>query len=176
MSPELGTFSRILFISSFSHLQPPCCISEGMTEFRIRELRGSDAGPLVSPLYQAEGNGITIRSDDLFFVGLIDEEIVGSVRFCVEEETPMLRTMRIAEKFQGKGFGRKLLKYFESYLIQNRVSTTYCIPYAHLENFYAAIGFRRVEESLAPTFLQERLKEYRKRPQEFICMLREARQ
>lgn len=145
-----------------------------MTGFRIRELRGNDAEPIVAGLYKTEGNGITIRDDDLFFVGFLDEGLIGSVRFCTEDGTAMLRTMRIAEKFQGKGYGRQLLKYFESYLKQMRVQTAYCLPYAHLEAFYATIGFRRINGSQAPAFLQERLKLYRQSTKEYICMVRES--
>jgi len=71
-----------------------------MNIFNVRELNGSDATPLVLPLYSNEGKGITIHDSDLFFAGFINDELVGSVRFCVEHATPMLRTMRVAKRIK----------------------------------------------------------------------------
>jgi len=142
--------------------------------FHIRELSASEANAIVAPLYSLEGNGIGIRDTDLFFAGFLGEELEGSVRFCVEQETPMLRTMRVARKFHGQGYGGLILKHFESYLEPEGVEKTYCLPYAHLENFYGQIGFQVVEKEEAPAFLQERLKEYRQRPESFLCMCRRS--
>jgi N-acetylglutamate synthase-like GNAT family acetyltransferase len=144
-----------------------------MSDFKIQEFIGPAASPIVLPLYQAEGNGISIRDTDIFFVGFLQGTIVGSVRFCVEDGTPMLRTMRIAQRFQRQGYGHCLLRYFESYLERNGIKATYCLPYAHLESFYGSIGFKTVKEDLAPVFLQERLAGYRAKSGAFICMGRQ---
>ncbi len=150
-------------------------IKSSMDSIRINELLGSDARPIVTQLYEREGNGIDIRETDRFFVALINDEVAGSVRFCVEENTPMLRTMRVAEKFQGLGCGLKLLQVFAAYLDQNQIRDVFCLPYAHLEKFYGAIGFKTIDETIAPAFLRERLRKYREKPGRYLCMKREGR-
>ena len=145
-----------------------------MAEFSIKEIPGRDASTAVCEFYSREGNGIDIREHDLFFVGCIGEQLVGCVRFCMENGYAMLRTMRIAKTHQRCGYGLKLLKYFESYLQKNEIAEAFCIPYAHLERFYGAIGFTTIEDGLAPLFLRERLKIYREKPEKFLCMCRKT--
>lgn len=146
-----------------------------MTEFRIEKMGGDKASPIVTPLYSEEGKGIVILSSDLFFVCFLGAELVGSVRLRIEQSIPLLRTMRIARKFQSRGFGRLLLKCFESHLEGNGIESCYCIAYGHLERFYGEIGFEAIEDDNAPSFLQERLREYRKSGGDFLCMHRISR-
>lgn len=144
-----------------------------MTKLEVGEIRGVEARELVTSLYTSEGNGIDVRDDDVFFVGSVAGELVGSVRFCVENTIAMLRTMRVAKKYQGYGYGRELLHCFENYLVRNNIKATYCLPYSHLEKFYGLIGFKPLDETFVPFFLQTRLREYRSRGLEVLCMRRE---
>jgi hypothetical protein len=48
----------------------------------------------------------------------------------------------------------------------------YCVPYPHLVEFYAQIGFAVFEPAAAPAFLAERVAEYRRRGQDVILMRR----
>jgi glycosyltransferase involved in cell wall biosynthesis len=68
--------------------------------------------------------------------------------------------MRVAKKFQGQGYGRRILADFEAYLDHKDIHKTYCIPYAHLERFYGAFGFKKAIEANVPSFLQDRLRYY----------------
>ncbi len=142
-----------------------------MKELIVRELKGPQAD-IVKKLYESEGHGIEIRNFDLFFAGFIENKLAASVRFCVEQGTAMLRTMRVAKKFQGRGLGLSMLKYFESYLNENSVNNTYCLPYSHLENFYGTIGFRSVEYESVPKFLQARFLKNRADGLDLLCMKR----
>jgi len=144
-----------------------------MKKLVIQKVSGEDAEPIVGPLYHSEGNGIEVRPTDLFFVGFVDQDVVASVRFCVEEQTPMLLTMRIAKRVQRNGLGLNMLKVFEEYLNINNIRRTYCLPYAHLEQFYGSIGFRTTPIESAPAFLQQRLRENRKKGYDVICMMRD---
>jgi N-acetylglutamate synthase-like GNAT family acetyltransferase len=150
-------------------------IQSWMNSIRIEELLAPEARRIVTQLYEREGNGIDIRETDRFFVAFLDDEVAGSVRFCVEENTPMLRTMRVAEKFQGHGCGLKLLRAFAAFLDQNQIRDVFCLPYAHLEKFYGEIGFQTIDEKTAPAFLRERLRKYREKPGQYLCMKREGR-
>lgn len=132
---------------------------------------GAAAESVVKDLY-AEGNGISIRDSDLFFVGRLDGKVVASVRFCIEDGIPMLRTMRVLRRAQGIGVGRRLLKHFEAYLDEGGIRETYCLPFAHLESFYETIGFELVDESTVPAALQSRLREYRAKGLSVVCMKR----
>jgi N-acetylglutamate synthase-like GNAT family acetyltransferase len=135
----------------------------------IKTLSGLEIAKEVDIFY---GKALA-RGTDLFFVAFIKGELVGSVRFCVEENFPLLRSMQIKESAQRQQIGTKLLLEFENHLKQMNIKDTYCLPYAHLTSFYGQIGFNLIDESKAPYFLQERLVDYRKKPGQFICMHRQ---
>jgi N-acetylglutamate synthase-like GNAT family acetyltransferase len=128
---------------------------------RIVKAMGSSAKLAVETFLHANGSRAVARPDDLFFLAYENDEIIGSVRFCVEEKTPMLRTMMIGENARRRGVGSQLLDEFRSYLDQNEIHDVYCIPYSHLLDFYSQIGFSLIDESKLPEFLQARLVEYR---------------
>lgn len=141
---------------------------------RIELISGSDAAAIVDPFYEQEGKTHRARSTDLFFAAFIETKIVGVCRFCVEENTPMLRSMIVHTPLRSKKIGAKILESFEEYLDKNNFRSTYCIPYGHLGRFYGLIGFKVIKEEDAPEFLQERIQGYRKRnPEEFMIMRRD---
>jgi N-acetylglutamate synthase-like GNAT family acetyltransferase len=139
---------------------------------KIEMIKGLDASDIVNPFYQAHAGKAVARDADLFFVAFMNDKVVGAVRFCVENEVPMLRSMMIDKDYRRQKIGQQLLTAFNEYLEQNKVQNTFCLPYAHLIEFYGSIGFQKIAESEAPLFLQERLAEYRKKPDQFTCMMR----
>ena len=139
----------------------------------IKNIKGHEAEQFISSLYNDEGHGIVIRDFDLFFVGFINNEVVASVRFCIENETPMLRTMRVKKAFQGQKVGAQMLRHFDNYLNTQNIKNTYCLPYPHLDKFYRAIGFQTIKDEEAPFFLQQRLRDNRAKGMNVICMKRE---
>lgn len=144
------------------------------TAVSIQLISGSEAAPIVDPFYEQEGKDHRARDSDLFFVAFINSTIVGSCRFCIEESTPMLRSMIVYAPLRSKKIGAELLKCFAQYLDENNFRPTYCIPYGHLTNFYGLIGFKMINEEDAPAFLQERIKTYRKNSSNtFIFMRRD---
>jgi N-acetylglutamate synthase-like GNAT family acetyltransferase len=140
----------------------------------IKKIFGVDGARVVNPFYQAHGASAIARPDDLFFLAMTEENVLGSVRFCLEEGTPMLRSMMIHTDHRKQGLGRLLLKEFDDYLNFQSHRNTFCLPYGHLVKFYGCIGFQKISESLAPPFLIERLAGYRaKNPTtDYICMRR----
>ncbi len=144
------------------------------TTVQIQLISGSEAVPIVDPFYEQEGKSHRARNSDLFFAAFIDSTIVGVCRFCVEENTPMLRSMIVQTSLQSKKIGSKILEHFAEYLEKNNFRPTYCIPYDHLEKFYGHIGFKVIKEEDAPVFLQERIQGYRERnPEAFMIMRRD---
>ncbi|MCO5143107.1 MAG: GNAT family N-acetyltransferase [Oligoflexia bacterium] len=112
------------------------------------------------------------RESDLYFILRENNKIVASVRFCVEYEHCLLRTMLVDSKHRKQGLGSILLTRFNEYLEQEKIIKTYCLPYEHLKNFYAKIGFRQITEQNIPQFLNRRMSEYKNQGLIVICMER----
>ncbi len=138
----------------------------------IRSVRGGEVRPKLEPFYQSGKMSIQVRDDDKFFLAEVAEEIIGAVRFCVEDDAPLLRSMLVEEKFRRTGIGQRLLDEFRSYLDQNKIRPTYLVCPARLEKFYGGIGFQKMEPSLGPSFLHERLLSYKERNPTMLMMQR----
>ncbi len=141
---------------------------------RIQVIPGSDAAPLVDPFYELEGQSHRACSSDLYFVAFKENAVVGVCRFCIEENTPLLRSMVVHTPLRSQKIGANILKNFANYLDQNNFKPTYCIPYGHLGSFYGLIDFNIIKEEESPAFLQDRIKQYRKNnPDTFMIMRRD---
>ena len=138
----------------------------------IKSKTGDAVKEIVDPFYQKHESTGKARDTDLFFLAFEKDQLVGCVRFCIEENTPLLRTMMVDEQFRKQKIGSRLLVAFENYLIDNEIKNTYCIPYAHLEKFYGQIGFKRLTDEEMPKFLLERLQKYRSQGKAYFCMKR----
>lgn len=143
-----------------------------MKNLRIEIQDGAQSQTLVDPFYAKNGSQGLARPEDVFFLAMLESELVGCVRFCVEEKTPLLRTMMIDQKYRRSGIGLSLLKAFASFLDENSIRDVFCLPYAHLDQFYGKIGFQSVDETDTPAFLLARLAKYRAKEDNFICMRR----
>lgn len=139
---------------------------------QVQLIPGSEAAPIVDAFYEQEGKTHRARDSDLFFAAFIEGTIVGVCRFCIDENTPMLRSMIVHAPLRSQKIGAKILESFAQYLDQNNFRPTYCIPYAHLENFYGRIGFKIIREEDAPAFLQDRIQTYRKKSSDAFMFMR----
>jgi N-acetylglutamate synthase-like GNAT family acetyltransferase len=108
--------------------------------------------------------------EDLVFLAMDDEKPVGVVRLCPGDGYSVLRTMRVADDYQRRGLGTRMLGVFEKAL----VGKCYILAFAHLDYFYGQIGFKTIPVAEAPTLLQERFSDYRQRGFNAIMMLREG--
>jgi N-acetylglutamate synthase-like GNAT family acetyltransferase len=142
---------------------------------QIEIKKGSEVLDLVDPFYEKHGSQGRARPDDLFFLYFEDKNLLGCVRFCLEEGKALLRTMMVDETARRKKIGSQLLYAFENYLIKNNITETYCLPYSHLEKFYGQIGFKKAAQDEIPPFLSERLQNYLAKGKYFICMKRTSR-
>lgn len=138
----------------------------------IEICNGLEKKSQIEEFYQREGSSIFIQSSDLFFIAYSKKEILGCVRFCVEDQIPMLRTMRVAKEFQRQKVGLELLRRFAIHLSDEDIADTYCLPHTYLEKFYEQVGFRKVSDEEIPNFLRQRIAENATKGHTLICMRR----
>ena len=134
-----------------------------MSDLRTRPAAPGELARLAE-LYEEWGYHGGILPTDVVFVAERDGACVGVVRRAWEHETLMLRGMYVAPSVRGQGVGSRLLAAFVRALDADpaiRHEPCYGIPFAHLERFYAKVGFVFVDESRAPAFLRERVRQYR---------------
>lgn len=141
-------------------------------EVHVEEAKGLTASPLVDPYFESLGRSTRAQPSDHFFLAKCGAELLGTVRYCVEQGTPMLRGMLIAERARRQGVGQALLKAFDAHLKRHRIAGVYCVPHDHLTSFYGGIGFKRVPESSGPAFLQERVALYRENGMPDVILMR----
>ncbi|MGD8113105.1 GNAT family N-acetyltransferase [Vibrio sp. TRT 17S01] len=124
----------------------------------------------VGQFYKEQGYHSAWSNTERAFICLYDGKIIGSVKVELINNVTILRGMYIASDFQGQGLGLKFLKHIEPVL---DLRTAYCMPLAHVTNFYKHIGFKEVEESQYPEFLQKRCEKYREMGYLITTMRRE---
>ncbi|MBA3968612.1 MAG: GNAT family N-acetyltransferase [Gemmatimonadetes bacterium] len=136
----------------------------------IRHATGEDL-PRARQFYADRQYGGGIQPQDTVLLAEREDELVGIVRLASEQGTTVLRGMQVHPAFQHQGIGAQMLAAVAEEL-ESR--PCFCIPYAHLVDFYARIGFHVVEPGQAPTFLRERLEGYRTRGdgREYLLMRR----
>jgi inorganic pyrophosphatase/GNAT superfamily N-acetyltransferase len=110
-----------------------------------------------------------IGAKDTIWVAEQAEALVGLVRIAREENTFVLRGMRVDEQWRGHGIGSEMLRAVARWL-GNR--ECYCIPYSYLVRFYGKVGFAEIEPTSAPQFLAQRLAQYRSQGLDVTIMLR----
>jgi GNAT superfamily N-acetyltransferase len=130
--------------------------------------------PEVLRLYAAWQYSGEVRPEDAIFIAKQGGGLIGVVRFVAEGGTTVLRGMRVQPEFQRQRIGSRLL---DAAVAALGGQECYCIPYAHLVDFYGRVGFVTVAPNEAPAFLAERLERYRQRgtANEFLIMHRPGR-
>ena len=141
----------------------------------IRRVSRGDALPELLEFYLREWKDTSLRETDLFFVAYQSDAIVGAVRFCVESETAMFRSLLIDKNLRGAGIGKALVDACVAYMEEQQVGPAYCLPYPHLEKFYTSAGFEKIIGDQIPEFLSLRMAGYASRGSNVICMRRELR-
>jgi N-acetylglutamate synthase-like GNAT family acetyltransferase len=123
-------------------------------------IREGDAADVerVDAFYESQRRGRPAAPDDFLLLAENDaHEIVGVVRLCQEEGYRVLRGMLIERDYRRQGLGTRILRALEPHL---RGQDCYCLPWGHLETFYAMVGFETANEADLPTSLRERLTEH----------------
>lgn len=124
----------------------------------------------VGQFYKEQGYHSAWAETERAFICLDGGAIIGSVKVELIDGLTILRGMYIASDFQGQGLGLKFLKHIEPVL---NLRVGYCMPLAHVTDFYKHIGLKEVEESQYPEFLQQRCEKYREMGYAITTMRRE---
>jgi N-acetylglutamate synthase-like GNAT family acetyltransferase len=131
----------------------------------------------ITDFYKTHTAAATVTAEDELVVAYANQKFIGSVRLCLEHEVYTLRSMHIVESHQRRGLGMEILKRFKQRLEEKNIAETYCIPYAHLEDFYGQIGFKKIDIEQAPAFLQERIVDnVQRRPETSFIIMKLARE
>jgi GNAT superfamily N-acetyltransferase len=134
---------------------------------RVREALPEDL-PRVARFYSETQYAGRPSPIDRIIVAEHAGHLVGAFRLAREEGVLVLRGMRVAAVWRRRGVGTRMLNHLEAALRE----TCFCIPYSHLTAFYAGANFVTTSES--PTFLRERITEYRSRGLDVCLMVRES--
>jgi len=99
---------------------------------------------------------------ETFHLGLFfNDELASIVSFMksnnkvFKEEQYQLRGMATKEKFQGRGFGKILIKKSEELLINKNIKIVWCNARVIALNFYKKIGFKVIGEPFDITQIGE---------------------
>lgn len=126
----------------------------------------------VRDFYRLTGYNGGLGPSDVVVGAARGDELIGAVRLANEQGTQVLRGMRIKPQLQRQGIGKQILEEVRL-LLQGK--ECFAIAFAHLEDFYGRIGFRKIDEQQAPAFLRERIATYRQRnPQRDFILIRKA--
>lgn len=139
-----------------------------MSGMTIRTAAAAEIGQIRAQYAEWQYDG-EVTPEDAVLLAERAGTLVGMVRQTIECDTVMLRGMQVAPAAQGTGVGTALLQVFVERLGDREC---YCLPYAHLVNFYGKQGFVRCATEIAPLFLQQRLKQYRERGLDVVIMRR----
>jgi N-acetylglutamate synthase-like GNAT family acetyltransferase len=123
----------------------------------------------VASFYRKLGYRGGLFPADRILTARSDQKVVAAARLCREENTRVLRGMYVAPDCQGRGIGTRLL---EAMALDLGREECWCVPYVHLQAFYALIGFAECRPERAPDFLRERAARYRKAGHQVIIMKR----
>ena len=119
--------------------------------------------------YRAWGYRGSIGPNDEVLMAEGDGELLGIVRLAEEGGVYVLRGMQVSPSSQRQGIGTTLLHEFMKRL---GGAKCYCVPYTHLDGFYAQAEFRECSSESAPRFLADRLSQYLEGGRKVILMRR----
>ena len=123
----------------------------------------------IGSFYLACGYDGGVSEADTVLVAYDGTELAGAVRLCPDSEVIVLRGMQVLPRFQRQGIGTLLLAACVPHFGPHAV---FCLPWAHLEAFYASVGFARINPEAAPDFLSQRYSSYIARGLKVIVMER----
>jgi N-acetylglutamate synthase-like GNAT family acetyltransferase len=119
--------------------------------------------------YKICGYNGGIDPNDTLVVARDHNKLIGVMRLCLENHITVLRGMQILPGMQRHKVGTAMLNFCLP-LIQDR--NIYCLPFRHLEQFYAQIGFQVINGDSLPVLIKNRLLTYRQLGQDVIAMSR----
>lgn len=145
---------------------------QGITcEIRISPALAADL-PAAHRFYDACGyGGAAIQAEDFVVLAWQEGAILGIGRICNDSGFLCLRGMQVLATHRRCGIGSEVLRLLGSWI---GADPCYCLPYAHLVEFYARVGFEPASTPL-PEVLERRLRGYLNRGLDVTAMIRRAR-
>lgn len=137
-----------------------------MAEFSIHEAAKAEHAD-VAAFYTECGYMSGFGASDTVLVAELKGSIVGVARLCPDQGVVVLRGMQVHPDFKRQGIGQSLLN---NCMARVGTSQCYCIPWRHLERFYASAGFEHCDTSAVPEFLSARYSRYLKDELDVILM------
>ena len=135
----------------------------------IVRVASADEHPSIEQFYRREGYNRSVAPSDIVVVAESGGHTLGVVKLSSEHGCLVLRGMRVREDSRRRGIGSSLLRSLIE-LIGGRAC--YCLPFAHLVEFYARAGFSLLSDDEVPPFLRERADHYRQMGDAIAPMLR----
>ncbi len=81
------------------------------------------------------------------FLLLIDDEPAGTIRVDIEPPTAWFRLIAVSDKFQGCGYGRRMLRFTSEFAMEKGCRTVHCNVEPDAVGFYAHVGFMPIGDS-----------------------------
>jgi predicted GNAT family N-acyltransferase len=72
-------------------------------------------------------------------------QFIGTGRLTINGNTGILSRISIIEPFRNKGVGQLIILRLEAIAKEKRLSTLTLAPHSYLENFYARLGYSKIE-------------------------------
>jgi amino-acid N-acetyltransferase len=121
---------------------------------KLKKVNKTDI-PLVEELLRSNNlpyEDIASKFDD-FFLGYVDEKVVGVCGVETYGNYGLLRSLVIKESFRGKVYGRELCVKLIEYAKCKGVKEIYLLT-TTAEHFFNRIGFEVINRSMAPDVIQ----------------------
>ncbi len=113
--------------------------------------------PLVNQFYKRVYKKGVARSNERVFI-LKNKAIICSAKLKTLEEQLLLSGVACDPEFRGQGYASQLLKN----LLLLQTQPVYCFPYAHLQPFYAQLGFVAADAVSVPQIIRQKFAAYSK--------------
>lgn len=116
----------------------------------VRRIEASETWPLRHQILRPGLPAETARFDGDLSPGtghwgaFFGRELLG-VASVMQEQGARLRGMAVLERSQGQGVGRALVLEIQAWARAESVPTIWCYARAHVERFYAKLGFVRTD-------------------------------
>ncbi|WP_096190360.1 GNAT family N-acetyltransferase [Evansella halocellulosilytica] len=98
----------------------------------------------IAPLIETLDEVLEDFQTKVIFKAVIDWNIVGSVRGFVEDDVCYVERLMVSPSYQGRGFGKSLMKQLESYFIEDCIRFDLYTGSKSITNlrFYESIGYK----------------------------------
>ncbi len=141
-------------------------------EVRIEE--SASIPDRLEAFFQRHRLYLQAKDGDRFFLALQGSEILGAAQLSTEANLPLLKELLVAEHFRRLGVGRALLQSIDAYWKRHKITGAHLLTHDHLTTFFGGIGFKRIPEQKAPSFLAERTQKAREEGMADAIVMRRA--